>query len=138
MDYSSLSSMKRSRGTMRQAVTLTGLGSESFEAALKGVEKVYMAFFNHLPDGHLLPLEGTTWNDVPTIEAYCRYFTHRLSSPFIQEEPIPLNIDPEGVLQSLCDGEYTYTSDNVVDYKARIVQDNGTIRYVRVDEGDRP
>ncbi|EAU86889.2 hypothetical protein CC1G_10780 [Coprinopsis cinerea okayama7 len=121
--------MKKARPHMRQAVTLSGLGSKEFQVAVANVEKVYLHFYNRLPEGTLLPMDLGHESGDATLDLACRYFTHKNATFGQTQEVISSLVDPEGVLASLCDADFLYTANNIVDYKARTIQENGTVRY---------
>ncbi|KAG2002997.1 hypothetical protein CC2G_003632 [Coprinopsis cinerea AmutBmut pab1-1] len=126
---SNFTQMKKSRPHMRQAVTLGGLGSTEFEKQITALETVYLQFYQHLPEGSLVPMEATTVSGHSALDVSCRYFTHRNAANGQGQEIISPLVDPDGVLTSLCDSEFLYTADNMVDYRARVMQENGTVKF---------
>ncbi|EAU82157.2 hypothetical protein CC1G_11347 [Coprinopsis cinerea okayama7 len=129
MEPTNFTQMKKSRPHMRQAVTLGGLGSTEFEKQITALETVYLQFYQHLPEGSLVPMEATTVSGHSALDVSCRYFTHRNAANGQGQEIISPLVDPDGVLTSLCDSEFLYTADNMVDYRARVMQENGTVKF---------
>ncbi|KAI1786783.1 hypothetical protein LXA43DRAFT_897369 [Ganoderma leucocontextum] len=102
---------------LKQSVTLTGLGVQGFDAAVRGIQNIYQVFANHISKsgGRLREwVPGRDQQDL-TLTFASRYLT---SSRDAGEEPLAdlaEFVDPFNVLRPLLRGE-VHTVDNVVEY----------------------
>ncbi|KAI1793219.1 hypothetical protein LXA43DRAFT_1059933, partial [Ganoderma leucocontextum] len=105
---------------LKQSVTLTGLGVQGFDAAVRGIQNIYQVFANHISKsgGRLREwVPGRDQQDL-TLTFASRYLT---SSRDAGEEPLAdlaEFVDPFNVLRPLLRGE-VHTVDNVVEYWER-------------------
>ncbi|KAI1787214.1 hypothetical protein LXA43DRAFT_896598 [Ganoderma leucocontextum] len=118
---------------LKQSVTLTGLGVQGFDAAVRGIQNIYQVFANHISKsgGHLREwVPGRDQQDL-TLTFASRYLT---SSRDAGEEPLAdlaEFVDPFNVLRPLLRGE-VHTVNNVVEYWERRKYSEGyvAISYV--------
>ncbi|KAI1788706.1 hypothetical protein LXA43DRAFT_1097017 [Ganoderma leucocontextum] len=105
---------------LKQSVTLTGLGVESFDAAVRGVQAVHQFFHNHVSRGgaHLREwVPGRDGQDL-TLTFANRYLMSSRDAAGETSLDMAGIIDPFNVLQPLLRGE-AHLADNVVEYWER-------------------
>lgn len=112
---------------IRQAVTLTGLGTKTFGEGVDNIAKAYMRFVTHFPEGRLKHWQPTTFYPHVAIDAHSRYFTERRLAP--QEPNITFGplVDPKGLLASIQGSEFIHGQDNYVEY-LELKQKDGNLR----------
>jgi len=113
---------------MRQAITLTGLGSEEFEKSASNMDCVFLAFSNHFKADTLEGRNAGMFESFRTIDSYTRYFDR----PKPNSNPIAVAFthfeDPYGILQSMEADGFMHTENNAVECRQRFVNGrNGTI-----------
>ena len=104
------------RRHVRQAVTLAGLGAESFNTLVERMDEIHMMFLNHLPSGTLNESTPSYYRDEVVITSHNRYFT---AARWVPNQPrIEFNhkVDPDGHLKSLSNEEFVHIDDNEVEY----------------------
>lgn len=108
-------------------MTITGLGSKSFDSGMDNIVKAYMRFINHFPEDKVEHWQPSTLYPYAAIDVSSRYFTERKVAP--QEENIPFGpmVDPNGVLAGLQGSEYIHGQDNYVEYMEMQTK-NGNIK----------
>ncbi|KAH6888304.1 hypothetical protein BKA70DRAFT_1442951 [Coprinopsis sp. MPI-PUGE-AT-0042] len=124
---------KKARAHLRQAVTISGLGSPLFDKAMDAMEKAYMEFYNRTQDRSMTPWTPSSYGHFTAIDAYAKYFSHRGAYPDDAKEEFDDKVDPEGVLQALVDNEYFHGPDNAVDYMQMVRTSEGRYIYKKVD-----
>jgi len=112
---------------MRQAVTITGLGSPSFKKGVENLNHILLMFANTFPDDKLNAWQYTEFQSWPAIECYTRYYTEKRLAPQEPDVPFDTLTDPESVLRNLAGPDFFHGRDNHVDYKEMSVKD-GKIR----------
>ncbi|KAF8875738.1 hypothetical protein CPB84DRAFT_1689515 [Gymnopilus junonius] len=127
------SDMKRFRPYMRQGVTITGIGSQTFEKCYENIQHIFVAFSNIFPEGTLEEWHGTMFGASQAFETGARYFS-RVTATMDRTMSIPFGdlVDPEGILERLVDDTYIHGPDNHVDYIWRIVTKEGAIQYKQI------
>ncbi|KAI1783260.1 hypothetical protein LXA43DRAFT_1067803 [Ganoderma leucocontextum] len=113
---------------LQQSITLTGLGTKSFDAAVCGVQTVYQVFNNHVSraGGRLREWTPGRCGQDLTLTFANRYLTS--SRDLGDEASVDLSaiVDPFNVLRPLIKSE-VHTADNVVEYWER--RQGGDSRY---------
>ncbi|KAF8333773.1 hypothetical protein F5887DRAFT_1079945 [Amanita rubescens] len=119
---------------LRQNVSLTGLGSPTFEKALKGILDIYSLFRGHVPREKLKPCSCIdSYGEYTSIESSCRYFSSiKDCGPKEKHIPFGSEIDPYGILSSIENTSYVHIYDNVVQYYERSTSDTGEMRYTDI------
>ena len=114
---------------MKQAVTLTGLGSQYFHTAVRGVSTVYHAFKMHLA---ARGCQLRTWAPgCDAGESLTLTFTNRIlmsakDAEGEREQDLGLFVDPFNILRPLLRTE-VHTLENNVDYwKRTLIRDTAT------------
>lgn len=109
---------------LKQSITITGLGGESFENICKVSERM-STFFKRYGK-----LEGSLEEDA---RVYCgtysalefnnRYLTPKYETDGSDILNIPTPVDPTGALAAVCGDHHVYTSENEVVYMKEINTD---------------
>jgi len=97
---------------LRQSVTLTGLGTPTFEQAVDAAQEIYGLFDRSFEDGTL-----ESWTTSTTQSRAC--MIHIPFSPAI---------DPRGFLEQMLKGNYVHGDDNTVEYYQVCKNQDGTRR----------
>ncbi|KDR65148.1 hypothetical protein GALMADRAFT_232988 [Galerina marginata CBS 339.88] len=125
-----LGAMTRQRPYIRQAATITGLGSEAFNKLHENIELIFMAFANTFPADSLDGWQGSGFNGLKAVDFHARYFDRR--GPATDEsEDIPFSPleDPEEVLAGMVGDGFFHGRDNAVNYVMRSITREGMVRY---------
>ncbi|KAF8896010.1 hypothetical protein BD779DRAFT_1466051 [Infundibulicybe gibba] len=102
---------------LRQGVTITGLGSPTFELAMNVAVEISRMFDRQFPEGKMEPWgPSTTEMEQSCIELSNRYFTPKRDAPRMSHIPFSAAIDPEGILESIAKAGYIHGEENMVDY----------------------
>lgn len=120
-----MTSSKRAPKYMRQHVTVTGLGSPTFQNAISNLEDVYLAFKHVLPRGGLEPWEPTRFSQNKAIEANTRYFTERKLAPNEAEMEFFPFVDKYNELANAKSDAFFHGPDNRVEYYALTSAEGG-------------
>jgi hypothetical protein len=99
---------------LRQSITITGLGSELFDAASENISDIYAIFSRNFPPQKLLPWMSTHFNEHITITASNRLFTPQKDAPNQSAISIGHNLDPTGRLTEMAGREYFHGEENRV------------------------
>jgi hypothetical protein len=101
---------------MTQTVDMTGVGTNRFMNCLQNIDGIYEIFARHVGEGMLVPRTQDMFLQWTSVFASSRYFTDRQRHSY--EEPIAFDRmeDPNGVLSSMCGGQYGHCEDNKVQY----------------------
>ena len=116
---------------LRQSVTLTGFGTETFEKGVKALTEVHALFDRHIPENKLD--ECTIFDkcdDYIGIHLTNRYFTSRRELATEPHVPFASDVDPMGYLANLVGGGgmYFHSEQNSVKYYNRSVGKGGIIK----------
>lgn len=107
---------KAAANFMRQAITVTGLGSSTFDDSIRSILAIEETFSRQVGDRKLAPWKTGTYLDWVTIYLSNRYFTPRRGHPNIQPVPFDRLVDPDGTLEALAGEDRVHCMDNVVEY----------------------
>jgi len=116
------------RRFLRQGITLIGANSAEFDEVINAIVSVYSGFSRHMPEDSLLPWMPTDFHQQNGIDISNRYFQTRHSADPQTIIPLPINVDPHGVLQQLQGSDLVYTMDNNVEYYEHIKNAKGMKR----------
>ena len=124
------STSKRTR-YLRQSISLTGLGTPTFNASLQGVLNVFTLFSNHVPRDALNNCENicNSYGNHPGIDISNRYFSSIKNTPMEKRIPFEQHEDPHGILARLETPNYVHSNLNKVEYFERISKANGEMKY---------
>ncbi|KAK7038913.1 hypothetical protein VNI00_006156 [Paramarasmius palmivorus] len=109
---------KSNIASLRQGVTLTGLGIPEFDKAVSGIKIGDLLLKRNLPPQGTETLHCIgEFRGVQTVTISNRYFTpqqHAKGEPAVE---IPTEIDPHGTLRRVSRLEYVHTQENTVEYE---------------------
>ena len=97
-----------------QSIALSGLGSDEFDLSLKGLTCIHNVFKEHLAGTSFSGINTRLDNSYVTLFFSNRYFTHPRDMQNNMAIPIPLNVDPIGILAGV--SRCIYTVENQVEY----------------------
>ena len=103
---------------LRQGLSITGLGSPTFEQALETAQSLYAKFECQLPPGKLDNWGATMHEEHTALDISNRYLTPKKESPSATHIPFTKAIDPYGILEGMVKSEYVHGEDNEVYYYA--------------------
>jgi len=113
---------------LRQAVTLTGLGSPTFSNACTVAQGIHSRFDREFPEGALQPW-STSKGEMDTLDLSNRYFTPVSEATGQEGDEYQPGVDPKGVLRSMerhgGTQVYIHADDNVVRYYTTCTEDSG-------------
>jgi hypothetical protein len=101
---------------LRQAVSLTGLGTEKFERSIDAIIHIHTLFSRTFKDGLLDPWLLSAFKDHNAIDISNRYFTSRRQSPNAVQLPFHNLVDPDRILEGMVDGDIVHSEENDVQY----------------------
>lgn len=106
---------------LKQSISISGLGTDTFNDAITSLYLLQTALTAHIPPQSLIPWAPSFFQDFPSIDISNRYFSKKKDA---LEAPIPfgLDVDPHGLLAHLIQGDLAHTSDNEVLYYQRIIE----------------
>lgn len=120
---------------LRQTVTLSGLGTPTFDSALRAANEIYGRFDRQFSEGVLevwasSPVDD---NECPCLSLSNRYFTPANEAHGLQAIPFHKGVDPRGILQNMAkgDGKHVHTEDNQVQYFSTKRDAEGTMKSVK-------
>ena len=116
--------------TARQAVTLSGLGTDVFDLAVTNSAKIHGLFQEYIPAGKLIPWRADVVNDQLVLHMHSRYFTPRRQANLNDIQEFEPGVDIDGQLKELQGSNFVHTSDNVVQYLGTRKESEGFSRYI--------
>ena len=115
---------------LRQSISLTGLGTQTFEESRKAVIAIYTLLGGYVDRSKLRPcLVGCDYGEDSGFDASNRSFTSTREAPMDKHTPFSDDVDPNGVLACLVTATYVHSESNIVDYAERIKDSSGKVRY---------
>ncbi|KAF8125100.1 hypothetical protein EV363DRAFT_1176464 [Boletus edulis] len=101
---------------LRQAVTLTGLGTSFFENAIETVRGAHTHLARNYPAGRVTPWKPEKFKGQGVLEISNRYLTSRhrqSSSPVVAFQR---GVDPKNIISRLANDQYDHLEENQVRY----------------------
>lgn len=119
----------RQRSFLRQATTLSGLGSETFSQAITGIQDIHRQFSRTFSPGSLEPWVPNQFEGHEAVDTANCFFTPRSQAKTEEITPFSNNVDSDGILTNAMgqDDKFTHTIDNEVDYYEYIQTDKRLI-----------
>jgi hypothetical protein len=114
--------------TLQQRVTLSGLGTASFQTMSEGIVRLNGYLRSRLREDQT-PAVVKYYRDHPAFEFSNRYFTSARFAEGLQVLPISKDVDPDGYLENMKGDNMVHTTDNLVEYYERTVNKTGEQRY---------
>ncbi|RDB30758.1 hypothetical protein Hypma_005840 [Hypsizygus marmoreus] len=116
---------------LRQSITISGLGTPTFEDALRSTTEIYGAFDRTFREGELESW-GPSGGESDALEASNRYLTPRRDAPGVTSVPFGEGVDPKHVLLAMAGNDHVHTEDNEVLYYSRRTDKEGNNVHVSV------
>ena len=106
---------------LTQSVTLSGLGTPTFDESVVALSEVYTVFSRQFPEGRMMPLQNTpsSFGLGSTFVLSNRYFTRRSEGPQMKSTPFPSTVDPRKILTRHLSSSLIHTEENDVQYFVR-------------------
>ncbi|TFK60824.1 hypothetical protein BDN72DRAFT_778922 [Pluteus cervinus] len=118
---------------LQQSVTLTGLGTESFESSIEALIKIHNVLSHEFPEGKLTAWQPATtgWTSGRGLTLTNRYFTNRSEGSGMQNVPFSTDVDPKGVLTKMLNNKLIHTKENEVKHYTRYSDLGNNFRYLK-------
>jgi hypothetical protein len=97
-------------------VSLTGLGSRTFDEAVQTARDIYDQFDREFTPGTLESWSTSSYSGMLALEMSNRYFTPKKDAPTMEHIPFPKEVDPSGILEGMTKSEYVHGEENQVHY----------------------
>ncbi|KAF8895084.1 hypothetical protein BD779DRAFT_1668436 [Infundibulicybe gibba] len=95
---------------------LTGIGSPTFELAVKAADEIYDIFHREFPEGRLERWQSERHGAFTGLAMSNRYFTPKRDAPDMIHIPFGTTIDPRGILENMRKEGYVHGEENEVMY----------------------
>jgi hypothetical protein len=99
-------------------LTITGLGTATFEEAIRSAFGLHERFQRQFPHGKLENWETSAYKDFYALELSNRYLTPRRDAPLAEHIPFSKEVDPLGFLEDAVGGDFFHSQENEVQYYA--------------------
>ena len=114
---------------LRQSVSLTGLGTPTFDASMQGMLDVYAFFSSHVTCDSMKSCKNChNYGDNTTIELSNRYFSPVRKMATENCVPFSKDVDPYGILGCLESANNAHCDVNVVEYYNHVARLSGSLR----------
>ena len=110
-------------------MTITGLGSESFEKAVENLLEIQDSFERQIGEGHLQKLTiNKSRGDHSCLSVSNWLYVTTKRNPLAEHVPFTKDEDPMGELERMATGNLIRSEDNIVRY---YMKDSDSTKYVR-------
>lgn len=110
-------------------MTLTGLGTETFDQAIENVMFIHTMFDRALKDGAIEGWQPDTFRTYHAFNTSNRYFSSRRLNGCATPVAFPDMVDPNGILASLAGNDLIHCEENQVHYyEITELNENGNLR----------
>jgi hypothetical protein len=113
---------------LKQSLSITGMGSPTFEEALKSLNECHGQFQRQFPDGRLQNWVGATYKDYGALDVSNQYLTPKGDSTATEHVPFSKSVDPYGILETMAEADYVRSEENEVYYYCCLPNKDGTKR----------
>ncbi|KAH7902896.1 hypothetical protein BJ138DRAFT_1120970 [Hygrophoropsis aurantiaca] len=103
---------------MRQSITITGLGHQSFDSAVSSLYALQPLLARNAGPGTFEKWQPGEYKNVVSLNIQNRYFTLRKFADGAEKIPFNKLADPDGYLEDSNGRDLIHTDDNAVDYYA--------------------
>jgi hypothetical protein len=110
---------------LRQGITITGLGTPTFEKAIETAQEIYEMYKRQFEEGRLEAWSAGDFQGHRTLSPSNRYFTPRKDAPCMEHIPFDRLVDPNGILEHMTKAGYIHGEENIVQYYVREVDEQG-------------
>lgn len=102
-------------------VTLTGLGTETFENSLDAIAKILTVLGRQFPEGKLIAWQppACSMSAGHNLVLTNRYFTKQSEAANMTSTLFPSNVDPKQILSRMTGSQLIHTEENQVKYYTR-------------------
>ena len=115
---------------LKQGVKLAGLGTPTFNEALKAIDEIYDLFDRHFPED-MLEIISTGDSLNPTLDSSNRLVTPKRDAPNAVHRQFTNAVDDNGALEhAVKNGDFIHTDDNCVLYYRTEKDTKGEYRSV--------
>jgi hypothetical protein len=101
---------------LRQGLSITGLGSLTFDEAVESAYGLYHRFERQFTEGSLEKWTKSTYQGHSALDISNRYLTPKRDAPAAEHIPFPTSVDPQGILEEMAKSDYVHSEDNEVYY----------------------
>lgn len=115
---------------LKQAISLTGLGTSKFEDTVEGLTKIFDLYSHSFEENQLNVWTTTEFSGHSAIDMATRYFTPIQDAPDKASVPFKNNVDPAGLLTRLMGNTFIHGSDNEVLFFRKKETGDGKQMYV--------
>jgi hypothetical protein len=113
---------------MRQAATLSGLDTYTFNKALEGISAVRSIFLKYLRSDEQMIWVPRKFLDFAAVDVWNHLFSSSRQVSVDEFIPFDQHVDPFGVLSSVNPYQYPHTADNSVSYYRKVRKENDVLR----------
>ena len=110
---------------LRQGLSLTGLGSPTFDKAVRTARDVYEQFDRQFTAGKLENWTTSSYSGMLALDMSNRYFTPKQDAPAMEHIAFPKEVDPSGILEGMAKSDYIHGEENEVYYFSLEHGENG-------------
>jgi hypothetical protein len=116
---------------LRQGITLTGLGTPTFDKAIQSAQEIYAEYQRLFTEDKLEQWNPADYAGHDALDASNRYLTPKRDAPNMDSIPFQTSVDPHDILADMAKkGEYIHGIENRVYYYILDMDDNGVTMYV--------
>ncbi|TFK58780.1 hypothetical protein BDN72DRAFT_781599 [Pluteus cervinus] len=110
-------------------ITLSGLGTDSFEHTVDRANEVFTKFHRFFPENKLQEwsLTPCNWTGTRTLTFTNHYFTQRHEAPLTQAIQFSTEVDPANILTDMITAMLFHADDNKVAYYERYKEDLASV-----------
>lgn len=110
---------------LRQSITVSGLGSQSFASDIDAIYDIYALFARHLPGLKIIATKGD--HERPMLEMSNRIFTPKVEAPNMNPARVNKEMDENGFIERVnaTDTMFVYGEENIVLYGEEKVDASG-------------
>ncbi|KAJ3889769.1 hypothetical protein GG344DRAFT_78490 [Lentinula edodes] len=123
---------KKKMQHLRQSITVSGLGSQSFASDIDAIYDIYALFARHLPGLKIIATKGD--HERPMLEMSNRIFTPKVEAPNMNPARVNKEMDENGFIERVnaTDTMFVYGEENIVLYGEEKVDASGRRKTVRI------
>jgi hypothetical protein len=110
---------------LRQGLSITGLGTPTFEDAISSAQEIYELFERQFSEGTLENWTPSKFRGQLALDMSNRYFTPKKDAGGMEHIPFDRLVDPCGILEEMALSGYIHGEENIVQYFTRETDDQG-------------
>jgi hypothetical protein len=97
-------------------MSITGLGTPTFDNAMKTANEIFRQFDRQFADGKLEGWAPGQYSGYSALEMSNRYFTPKRDAPSMEHVPFTKAVDPYGILEEVAKTIYIHSEESDVHY----------------------